>query len=46
MTRSASVYTGAQFEYLGDFSQSAGGRSADIQLGATIFYELGLQFHF
>ncbi len=46
MTRSASLYTGAQFEYLGDFQQSASGRSADIELGGTIFYELGLQFHF
>jgi hypothetical protein len=44
--RSASLFTGAQFEYLGDFNQSVDGRSAQLDLGATIFYELGLQWHF
>ncbi len=46
VSRTASIYTGAQFEYLGDFRQSANGRSAELQLGATIFYELGVEFHF
>jgi hypothetical protein len=46
IARPASIYTGAQFEYLGDFHQSAAGRTATLQLGATIFYELGIQFHF
>jgi hypothetical protein len=44
--RSASLFTGAQFEYLGDFKQSADGRSAQLNLGQTIFYEAGLQWQF
>jgi hypothetical protein len=44
--RSASVFTGAQFEYLGDFEQTADGRSAKLHLGQTIFYEIGLQWQF
>jgi hypothetical protein len=42
----ASVFTGAQFQYLGNFHQTAGGRSAQLNFGQTIFYELGLQFQF
>jgi hypothetical protein len=41
-----SVFTGAQFEYLGDFQQSDGTRSAQLKLGQTIFYELGLEWQF
>jgi len=43
---STSLFTGVQFEYLGNFQQSADGRSAQLDLGATIFYEFGLQWHF
>jgi hypothetical protein len=43
---SVSVFTGAQFEYLGDFNQSAAGRDAKLDLGSVLFYELGLQWHF
>ncbi|HUD83625.1 MAG TPA: hypothetical protein VMQ67_08985, partial [Candidatus Saccharimonadales bacterium] len=44
--KSISIYTGVQFEYLGNFNQSADGRTAQLDLGQTIFYELGLQLHF
>jgi hypothetical protein len=44
--RSFSLYTGAQFEYLGDFNQSADGRTAQLKLGQSIFYEIGLQWQF
>jgi hypothetical protein len=44
--RSTSLFTGAQFEYLDDFQQSAGGRSAQLNFGQTVFYEFGLQWHF
>jgi hypothetical protein len=43
---STSIFTGAQFESLGDFKQSADGRSADLNLGQNIFYELGVQWQF
>jgi hypothetical protein len=43
---SASIFTGAQYEYLGTFDQNAGGRTAHLDFGATIFYELGLEWHF
>jgi len=41
-----SVFTGAQFQYLGDFQQSVNGVSAQLKLGQTVFYELGLQWQF
>jgi hypothetical protein len=44
--RSTSLFTGAQFEYLGDFQQSADHRSAQLSFGQTVFYEFGLQWHF
>jgi hypothetical protein len=44
--RSFSVFTGAQFEYLEDFKQSAAGRSAELNLGQSVFYEAGLQWQF
>ncbi|HEX4121445.1 MAG TPA: hypothetical protein VH619_12560 [Verrucomicrobiae bacterium] len=43
---SAKIYTGAQYEYLGDFTQSANGRTARLDLGGTIFYELGFEWNF
>jgi hypothetical protein len=46
LCHASSLFTGVQFEYLADFNQSADGRSAHLDLGATIFYEFGLQFHF
>jgi hypothetical protein len=46
LCHSASIFTGVQYEYLGDFQQTAAGRTADLDLGATIFYELGFQWHF
>jgi hypothetical protein len=44
--RSTSLFTGAQFEYLGDFQQGADGRTARLDFGRTVFYEFGLQWHF
>jgi hypothetical protein len=46
LCRSSSLYTGVQFEYLENFQQSVDGRSAELELGQTIFYEFGLEFHF
>jgi hypothetical protein len=43
---STSIFTGAQFEYLGDFSQNVDGRTAQLKLGQNIFYELGVQWQF
>jgi hypothetical protein len=46
LCRAASVFTGVQYEYLGDFRQGTGGRSARLEFGQSIFYEVGLQWHF
>jgi hypothetical protein len=35
-----------QFQYLGDFNQSVGGRSAQLDLSQSIFCVLGLELHF
>jgi len=44
--RATSIFTGAQFEYLGDFKQSADGRSAQLKLGQSLIYQIGLQWQF
>jgi hypothetical protein len=44
--RSASVFTGAQFQYLEDFKQQAGGKEAKLDLGASVFLSGGLNFQF
>jgi hypothetical protein len=44
--KSVSVFTGGQYEYLGNFRQTAEGRTAELNFGATLFYELGLQWNF
>jgi hypothetical protein len=46
LCHAASLYTGAQFQSLGDFRQSVNGHSARLDFGQSIFYEIGLQFHF
>ena len=46
VSQSTSLFTGAQFQYLGDFQQSANGRSARLDFGQSVFYEIGLQWHF
>jgi hypothetical protein len=46
LSSSTSLFTGAQYEYLGNFNQSSSGHSAELDLGSTIFYEFGLQWHF
>ena len=46
LCRSTSLFTGVQYEYLEDFQQNADGRSVKLNLGQTIFYELGLEFQF
>jgi hypothetical protein len=43
---SVSLFTGAQFEYLGNFNQSADGRTAQLNLGQTVFFEFGAQWQF
>ena len=42
----ASVFGGAQFQYLGDFNQNAAGEGAQLDLRHSIFFVLGLQWHF
>ena len=46
ISRPVSLFTGAQFQYLESFQQNAGGRSAQLDFGQTVFYELGLEWHF
>jgi hypothetical protein len=42
----ASLFGGAQFQYLGDFNQNIGGHSAQLDLSQSIFCVLGFEFHF
>ena len=44
--RSASVFAGVEFEYLGEFQQAASGRSVRLDLSRTIFVKAGLQWSF
>jgi hypothetical protein len=46
VARAASLFAGAQFQYLGEFNQSVGGRSAQLDLSQSIFCVLGLELHF
>jgi hypothetical protein len=42
----ASLFTGAQLQCLGEFNQSAAGREAQLDLRRSIFFVLGVQWHF
>jgi hypothetical protein len=46
IAHSTSLFAGAQYEYLGNFNQSADGSTAQLKLGQTVYLEFGLQFHF
>lgn len=41
-----SAFAGAQFQYLGDFSQSAAGHTAQLDLRRSVFFLAGLVWHF
>jgi hypothetical protein len=41
-----SLFAGGQFQYLGDFTQTAGGRGAQLDLRQSIFFIVGVQWHF
>jgi hypothetical protein len=42
----ASLFAGGQFQYLGEFSQTAAGRGAQVDLRHSIFFVVGVQWHF
>jgi hypothetical protein len=44
--REASLYAGAEFQYLGDFDQSAEGNSVQLDLNRSVFFLLGVEVHF
>lgn len=44
--RSASVFVGAEFQYLGNYQQNAGVRSVQLDLSQTIFGLAGLRWSF
>jgi len=46
VSRPISVFAGAQFQYLGDFAQSAAGRTAQLDLSQSVFFLAGVQWHF
>ena len=46
VAKAASLFAGAQFQYLGDFNQSVGGRSVQLDLSQSIFCLVGLELHF
>lgn len=44
--RSASVFAGVEFQYLGNFQQSASGRVAELDLSQTVFCKAGFEWRF
>jgi hypothetical protein len=42
----ASLYAGAQFQYLGDFNQGVAGHSAQPDLSQSVFLVMGFMIHF
>ena len=44
--KQASAFAGLEYQYLGEYTQNAGGRSAQVDLSQSIYFKLGLQFHF
>jgi hypothetical protein len=46
LCRAASVHTGAEFQYLGQFEQNTEGHSSEVDLGQSVFWVIGLEYHF
>jgi hypothetical protein len=46
LSHSYSIYGGAEFQYLDSFDQSVAGHSVELDLSQSVFFVLGLQFHF
>ena len=46
MSQKTRVFAGAQFQDVGTFSQIAGGRKAELDLGKSIFVTLGVSYEF
>jgi hypothetical protein len=46
MTPRMSLFAGAQYEYLGTFSRSAGNEQAQLDLSSTVYVLFGMQFNF
>lgn len=44
--RAASLFGGVQFQSLGNFNQSVGGRGAQLDLSQSVFCVLGIEFRF
>jgi hypothetical protein len=42
----ASVFAGWQFQYLGEFNQNSAGRVAQLDLRRSIYFVVGVQWHF
>jgi hypothetical protein len=46
LTHSYSIYGGAEFEYLDSFDQGVDGHHVELDLSQSVFFVLGMQFHF
>jgi hypothetical protein len=46
LTRHASVFAGAQYEYLGTFSRTAGNEQAQLDMSNAVYLLLGVEWHF
>ena len=46
LTQRTSVFTGAQYQYLGTFSQTVAGEKAELDLAGGIYLTFGLRFGF
>jgi hypothetical protein len=46
MTPSTSLFAGAQYEYLGNFSNTAGNEQAQLDMSSTVYILFGVEFDF
>ncbi len=46
VTPSTRLFAGAEYQHVGDFTQDAGGRRAELDLGNSVFVKMGITFSF
>ncbi len=46
LTHRTSLFAGAQYEYLGSFSRTAGNERAQLEMGSSVYVLFGVQFEF
>ena len=46
VARATRLFAGAEYQYVGDFTQDAGGKRAKLELGNTVFVKAGISYSF